>query len=341
VTRSTLPPAVAGAPFFDDLRRGDVLDDGPTITVTDGLAATHQAIVGDRLRLPLDHELSRRVTHHDRPLAHPQLICDLAIGQSTQVTQRVVANLFYRGLAFRRSVRIGDTLRTVTTVEALKENARRKDRRPTGLAVLHMRTTDQDDRTVLDFRRCAMLPLSPDAASTGHADDVQSVPDALDHDVMAHLTADWDLEAFRAALPRGPHFAQLEVGQRWTPSFGDVISSAPELARLTLNVAAAHHDAQAAGGRRLVYGGHTIGVAAAQIARVLPNLVTVAGWKRCDHTGPVHEGDTLHGEVEVTDLRALENGGGLASLRVRLRAAVPDGEPPRDVLDWRLIGVMA
>lgn len=329
------------APWFEDLRRGQVLDDAPAVTVTDGLAATHQAIVGDRLRLPLDHELSRRVTGEERPLAHPQLVCDLAIGQSTQVTQRVVANLFYRGLALHRPVRIGDTLWTVTTVEALKQNTRRAGRPPTGLAVLHMRTTDQHDRTVLDFRRCAMLPLREDAAPTGHADDVQKVPDGLDADVLARLSAGWDLDAFRAATPRGPHLADLQVGQRWTPSFGDVVTSAPELARLTLNVAGAHHDAAAAGGRRLVYGGHTIGIAAAQLARAVPNLVTIAGWERCDHTGPVHEGDTLHGQIELTALDPLETGGGLARFRLLLRSTDDQGSPPTEVLDWRMIGVMA
>ena len=32
-------------------------------------------------------------------LAHPALVSDVAIGQSTLATQRVKANLFYRGLA--------------------------------------------------------------------------------------------------------------------------------------------------------------------------------------------------------------------------------------------------
>jgi len=282
------------------------------------------------------------------PVVHPQLVCDLAIGQSTQVTQRVVANLFYRGLAFHRAVRVGDTLRTVTTVEGLRENTRRAGRKPTGLAVLHMRTVDQDDRTVLDFRRCAMLPLRDDAPPTGHRDDVDAVPAELDGPTMRTLTAGWDLGAFRDATPRGPHFAQLEIGRRLTTSFGDVVTSAPELARLTLNVAGAHHDAAAAGGRRLVYGGHTIGIAAAQLSRAVPTLVTIAGWERCDHLGPVHEGDTLHGEIELTALRPLPGGGGLASFRVRLRAT-PDGArsgaagaaTPADVLDWHLVGVMA
>ena len=90
---------------------------------------------------------------------------------------------------------------------------------------------------------------------------------------------------------------------------GDVVSGAPELARLTLNIAMAHHDAQAAGGQRLVYGGHTVGLALAQAARSLPSLVTVAAWHGCDHLGPVHEGDTLRSTISVEQVDPLPAGG--------------------------------
>ena len=49
-------------PFFDQLAHGQVFDRAPAVTLTDGLAASHQAIVGDRLRLPLDRHLSAAVT---------------------------------------------------------------------------------------------------------------------------------------------------------------------------------------------------------------------------------------------------------------------------------------
>ena len=109
-------------------------------------------------------------------------------------------------------------------------------------------------------------------------------------------------------------------------------TSAPELARLTLNVAATHHDGRV-GGQRLVYGGHTIGLALAQATRLLPNLVTVLGWESCDHTGPVHEGDTLHSELRVNGAAPLPDGrGGVLKLRSLVYAV---GEPDRQVLDWR------
>src|SRR5918911_1014399 len=91
----------------------------PGLTLTDGHAAVHQAILGDRLRLALDADLCGRVVGEEARLAHPALVCDVAIGQSTLVTQRVIANLFYRGLTFHRFPLIGDSLFTRTEVVAL------------------------------------------------------------------------------------------------------------------------------------------------------------------------------------------------------------------------------
>lgn len=325
-------------PFFEDLSVGQVVETAPALTLTDGHAALHQAIVGDRLRLALDARLAAAVLGAEAPLVHPALVCDVAIGQSTLLTQRVIANLFYRGLLLRRAPVIGDTLHTTTEVAALRQNSRRPGRPATGLAVLRVRTVDQADRRVLDFWRCAMVPLRDQELVTGHADDLEAIPAELNRDGLRTATAGWRLDAFRSAVP-GPHFADLDAGVRWGVEGGDVVSAAPELARLGLNVAMAHHDAAAAGGRRLVYGGHTIGLAAAQATRALPNLVTVAGWHGCDHLAPVYEGDTLHSELELEETEPLADGGGLVHLRSRVRA-MREGEST-DVLDWRFVGVMA
>jgi acyl dehydratase len=82
----------------------------------------------------------------------------------------------------------------------------------------------------------------------------------------------------------------------------------------------------------LVYGGHTIALALAQATRALPNLVTVLGWESCDHTGPVHEGDTLYSEVHVEVAAPLEGGRGGV---LRLRSLVYEAGDDRQVLDWR------
>jgi acyl dehydratase len=317
------------APYFDDLAVGQQFDSAPGLTLTSGLAAAHQAVTGDRLALSLDHALCRAVTGGE-PLVSPALAWDVAIGQSTVVTQHVKANVFYRGLAFRRLPRLGDTLRTTTEVVALRQNQPRDGRAPTGLAALRVMTTDQDGQSVLDFWRCAMLPLRDPAARTGHADNL----DAVGHDVtdLGEVVRGWRLADFR---PGGPRPADLHAGESFEIAGGDVVSGAPELARLTLNIAAVHHDADAAGGERLVYGGHVIGLSLAQAARALPSMVTVAGWHSCDHLAPVHESDTVHSTITVEQVEYLPEGGGLVHLRSRARTA------SADVLDWRYVAVLA
>jgi acyl dehydratase len=289
----------------------------------------HQSILGDRLRLALDADLAAAVTGAAAPLAHPGLVCDVAIGQSTLATQRVKANLFYRGLAFHRYPVVGDSLYTRTEVVGLKQNSAKPGRAPTGLAALRMTTVDQVGRLVLDFHRCAMLPLRDGAADTGHTDDLSTIgADSPAPDP----TADWDAQAYRTRVPSSS-FDPTLTGTV-LHSTADVVSSAPELARLTLNIAATHHDSRVGRGKRLVYGGHTIGLALAQATRLLPDLVTVLAWESCDHTGPVYEGDTLYSTLHIDGATTLPGArGGVLNLRSLVYAV--DGAGDRQVLDWK------
>jgi acyl dehydratase len=330
-------PVLVGGPWFEELERGQVFDDAPGLTLTAGHAAIHQALAGDRLRLALDAALCRDVTGHDAPLAHPNLICDVAIGQSTGPSQRVRGNLFYRGLVLARPVFLGETLRSRTEIVGLKQNRRRPGAPATGLVALRITTTDEDSEPVLDFWRCPMIPLRDADAETGHADDFGDIPQELDaQKLSAAVPRGWRLDRLRAVVP-GPHHGELARGQAFLVEAGETVTGAPELARLTLNVATAHTDAtSSAHGRRLVYGGHTISVAAAHATRALPAIATIVAWRRCDHLGPVFEDDVLRTELQVEDVGP----GGLTGLRA-LVSAVRPGEEPAPVLDWSFVAVVA
>ncbi len=333
-------PPPPRAPFFEDLHVGWCERSAPSVTLSEGMAAVHQAILGDRLRLALDRKLARDLFGLRGAMAHPALVWDVAIGQSTVLTARVIANLFYRGLVLLHTPVIGDTLSTITEVVALRQSTPRPQRAASGLAVLRVRTSDQEGREVLDFWRCAMLPLRDPEGESGHADSFETVPAELDPAALRVATATWDLRRFPDG--RGEQILQLEPGTRWRLHGGDVVSSAPELARLTLNEAAVHSDRLCSpDARRLVYGGHTIGLAAAQAARMLPEIVTIVGWHSCEHLAPVHEGDTLHSELELERLEPLENGGALAHLRSHVKARDADDSEPIAVLDWRFAAVLA
>jgi len=315
----------AEGPWFEELRVGDVFDKAPPHTLTPGRQAVHQAIVGDRLLLPLSDATATRVA--GGPVAHPALVWDVAIGQSTIATQHVKANLFYRNLAFHRLPLLGDTMRTTTTVVGLRENSRRNGRAPTGLVALRMVTVDQRERVVLDFYRCAMLPLKKDV-DTGRHDNLELVGiEEPKPDLLACLSS--------VDITDLPKSRQLPIaGERIEVVGGDVVTSAPELARLTLNIASVHHDQNSAGGRRLVYGGHTIGVALSQATRAIPDIITVLGWHSCDHLGPVFEGDTLYSELKVEGCDRGPCDANIVHLRSQVRAE-PVGHRP--VLDWHFV----
>jgi 2-methylfumaryl-CoA hydratase len=331
-----------GGPYFEDFEPGQLFDDAPALTLTAGHAALHQALTGDRLRLALDAELSRSVTGREGQLAHPNLVCDVAIGQSTGPTQRVLGNLFYRGLVLLRPVFIGDTLRTTTQVVGLRQNRPREGRPGSGLVVLEIKTVNQRGESVLDFWRCPMIPMRSSAAQTGHADSFDHIPQDLDMgEVRAAVPADWRLEHMRKEIP-GEHFAELEESTVWEIEGRDTVTAAPELVRLTLNLAYAHSDAGAsARGRRLVYGGHTISLAASHTTRALPNLASIIAWHGCDHLAPVFEGDILGTELTLEGKHGLADGG-LLDLHAVVFADRADGSAEHEaVLDWRFVGLMA
>ncbi len=339
----SVEPIMVGGPYFEDFEVGQVYD-APGLTVTAGHAAVHQALVGDRMLLPLDATLSAAVTGRAEALAHPNLVCDVAIGQSTVATQRVRGNLFYRGLVLLRPVHIGDTLRTRTEIVGLRQNRPRADGSATGLVALRIRTENQAGERVLDFWRCPMIPLRDAATQTGHADRFDDIPADLDMArVAGAVPADWSFEAIRAR-PGARRAADLEVGAVYAMEGRDTVTVAPELVRLTLNVAETHVDANAgAHGRRLVYGGHTISVAAAQLTRALPEVVTIVAWRECNHTAPVFEGDRLSTVLTIEGRHDLgrADGAALVDLRAMVAAEREDAQGGQPVLDWRLLALMA
>ncbi|MDQ4031736.1 MAG: MaoC family dehydratase, partial [Actinomycetota bacterium] len=198
-----------GGPYFEDLARGQVFADAPGLTLTPGHAILHQALSGDRLQLPLDHELSAAVTGRREPLVHPTLVCHVAIGQTTSPSQRVRGNLFYRGLRLLRPVHLGDTLRTRTEVVALRQNRPKPGRLATGLVVLRVQVANQRDEPVLDFWRCPMLPLRDPEANTGHADSFDRFSSAADP--VDDLPWGWRLDAFRPTVTEPGTVYDIEV----------------------------------------------------------------------------------------------------------------------------------
>lgn len=327
------PATVLGGPWFEDFELGLEFD-APSITLHEGHAALYGAIFGDRLRLPLDATLARRVAGGERALAHPMLPIQIAVGQSTWASQRVKANLFYRGLTLLAPVRLGDTLHTTTRVVALRQNRSQPGRAATGMVALEMTTRNQNGEMVLHFWRCPMIPCRDPNAATGRQDDLEKLGAGAEHRRALPPLERWRFAPLQDW--KGLRAADLVSGRRYALEARDTVTSAPELVRLTLNMAMTHTDARLSYlPERLVYGGHTISLCFAQLTRALPNLLTMLSWQRCDHTAPVLENDVLRTEFSVLEREPAPWGENLR-LHAEVFGARGKAEEEARVLDWDL-----
>lgn len=331
---------IVDGPYFEEFERGQTFA-APSITVTDGHAALYSALFGDRMRLPLDRHLCRRVTGDERPLAHSYLWVHLAAGQTTYASQHVKGNLFYRGMLLRRPVFIGDSLYTTTKVVGLKQNRAKPGRAATGMVALEMTTLNQRDEVVLHFWRCPMIACRDPEASTGHDDDFGWIKHSFEEsELLGTLPDGWNLAPLRSEMT-GLRTPTLAVGDEIDIKIQDTVTCAPELVRMSLNLAYTHTDATKSYlGQRLVYGGHTISLILAQLTRALPNLVTMVAWRYCDHLGPVLENDVIASRCKLVGLIDAPQGGRLYDLEIEGYALRRDAEGTYQrtkVLAWGLV----
>ncbi len=319
-------------PTFEDFSHGLTFD-APAVSITAGHAAAYQAMFADRLRLPLDHHQATRLL--GGAVVHPMLAIHVAIGQSTWASQLVKANLFYRGLTLSRPVLLGDTLHTVTTVVGLRQNRRQAGRANTGLVALEMQTRNQRNELVLQAWRCPMIPCRDNDVESPHADVLDAlgrtdrVSESLALTTAAHNWSQTDTLHWQGLRSR-----EQNVGDLYRVTARDTVTSAPELVRLTLNMAMAHLDAKLSYlGERLVYGGHVISIAHSQMTRALPNIIAMLGWESCDHTAPTVENDRVRSEISVLEKHPHPAG---ALLKLKLESFAARGMPETEskVLDW-------
>lgn len=316
-------------PFYDQLTVGQELPRQPSVTIDDGMAALYQSWVGERLPMALDAEVTAAVTGRPGRLASPGLVMQLSIGQSTTISRRAIANLFYRDVRLVRPVMIGESVGTVVTVAALADGSHKEGRDRRGKVLVDIVTTAGGEEAVV-YQRCPMLPQAEHDDAPGHADDLGE-------------DGELDLEGYAALVPADWDFAPLGPGTDWAVGvtvadpMRDVIDGATGMVRLTHNLAMIHRDAERSPyPERLVYGGHVVGLAQASLSRVLPGMATAVGWHGCDHTGPAFEGDLLSFSHTLRDIAPAGQGRAFA---VTIEGFAHRGDDPVKILDWTLVAV--
>lgn len=310
--------------FYDDMHPGLRFPEPPGVMIDSGMTALYTAISGDGLALTLDRSLCEAVTGSPELLVNPALVMHVSIGASTVATRNVIGNLFYRNVMLRRQVFQNETLATVTGVRAMSDASPKPGRAPRGKALLTIETTSGDD-VVVDYERCPLLPCRGDDAP-GHVDEIGAAAGDLNLGAFFEVIPDWDLGPLGAS-------SRWQVGETREDLQRDVVDMATALVRITHNQAAVHRDSDVSPyDGRLVYGGHTIALAQASLARVLPGLATVIGWHACNHTAPVFENDILSCRHTLVE-DAGGAGGLLRAIHIGVDAHRPGNDPVK-VLDW-------
>ena len=244
-------------------------------------------------------------------LAHPMLVCDIAIGQSTAAEHARPGNLFYRGLGAPAGP--GRRRRCTRRTEVV---ARRRRRRA-GAASSRCGCARSTARAtpVLDFHARALLPASARRADRRSRRRLDGVGD-LGSTSRDWSAAGWDLDAAacRAAGTAVRRAAGRGRGRRRGGRDGDRRDRAG--AAVAQHRAHAHRcgreRARPAPGLRRARHRRRRRACRRARCRTWPRS---SAWESCDHLGPTFEGDRCASRVELTACEPLPDGG-LVHLRV-------------------------
>ncbi len=310
-------------PYYDDLTTGTVLPQLPAVTITHADNVMYRSITGDENRLAADQFAYATASGSTGALVNPGLMVQLSIGLSTSATRHAIANLFYRGVLVARPVEVGETVQTTTTVLGMADSRPKGDLNR-GKVLLGIETVGTNG-PIASYQRCALLPAR--GAAPGFSDDVGSATSAPDPDYSS-VIPQWDL----SGLPVLP----VSEGDTVEDPMWDHVDLAPAFARMTFNQAMVHRSEFATTyDSRLVYGGHVIALAQASTTRVFPGTATVLGWKRCNHTAPAFEGDTVSFTHTLISAESVGAGQMLTIQTAGYRQA--EGAEPVQLLDWEYV----
>lgn len=309
-------------PYYDDFEHGMTIPPLPAVTVTEADNVAYRMITGDQHFASADRDAYRRVSGSSNALVNPGLVMQFAIGQTTNATRKAIANLYYRSVRMLRSVEVGETIKTTTTVLGLSD-AKPKDGKHRGKVWLGIETST-DRGPVVQYERCALVASK--SGSPGHSSEIPGPSDPAPLEDLTDLAPDWDLTSLSPTA--------WDLGECRADAMRDHIDLAPSLARMTFNQAFVHRDASASiYGKRLVYGGHVQGLAQASLSRLLPGAATIVAWDGCDHVGPAFEGDLLEFRHELKETLPVK-GGRLMRFEIRGATTNEQGSSGSDILVW-------
>ena len=146
--------------YFDEWTVGDTIAHSVTRTVTETDNVLISTLTHNPQPLHLDHEAAAQ-SEFGKPLVNSIFTFGLMVGVSVADTTvgTLVANLGYDKLAFPLPVFVGDTLRTETTVTALRPSESRPN---AGIITFEHKSFNQRGDLVARCLRTALIARRPE-----------------------------------------------------------------------------------------------------------------------------------------------------------------------------------
>jgi 2-methylfumaryl-CoA hydratase len=287
--------------YFEDFRPGTKIRHATPRTLTEGDRSLYIGLTGSRSVLGTAETNARLLGFERRPL-EDLLVFNTAFGKTVpDISTNAVANLGYADVRFIDDVYPGDTLVVESEVTGLKENSNRRS------GVVYVRSTamNQHGLEVLTWIRWVMVhKRDHNAACAGPvvpAMDAVVSPTRLPR--RQYTMRVQDIVTMTGVADLWDDYA---VGERIDhPGAMTLNDSDHSIAtRLYQNTAKAHFNGfamAAAGGRRLVYGGHIISLCKALAYEGLENGVSILAINGGSHVNPTFAGDTIACATMVLD----------------------------------------
>lgn len=301
--------------FFENFWVGQSLVHGTPRTLSEGDRSLYIAFTGARHPLHCAAPLAAACGYPATPL-HDFLVFNIGFGKTVpDISLNAVANLGYADLRFLRPVYPGDTLTADSTVIGLKQNSSGKN------GVVYVRSTvrDQHGQDVLTWIRWVMVNKR-NLAAPAPEPLIPELPESVPAERLAIPAFLRPGKLDPAATAGRDYWEDYRPGERIDNASGMTLDESDHTlaTKLYQNPARLHFNAQAAGGKRLVYGGHVIAVCHALNYEGLENVLNVAAINAGAHCNPSYAGDTLYASTEVLEQWPLPGRNDLGALRLRL-----------------------
>jgi len=156
------------APYFDEMRVGQVFKHELRRTVTEADNVFFSALTHNPALLHLDEEYCRTQTEFGQRLVNSAFTLGLMVGISVGDTTlgRAVANLGWDEVRFPKPLFHGDTVRVETEIHDLRES---KSRPNAGIVTFIHRAYNQKGELVASCKRTGLQLKRPSAAETASA----------------------------------------------------------------------------------------------------------------------------------------------------------------------------